>query len=554
MSLFVQKITNILNKIIIENNLKGEIIIESSKDENKGDFSTNFALINSKLNEKKPRELAGVLIASLSRESLFDKVEIAGPGFINMTINKESLGEVILKVLKEKDQYGKSRVKNLKYNLELVSANPTGYLHIGHARNGAIGDSVARILKFAGYEIETEYYTNDAGNQINISASTLFYHYKNLLNEPVNQPTEMYGGDMYIEVAKLFLEKFGDKFKNANINEDNKIDDPEIHNIFRSESISFFMKIIKQQLKDFGVEVDLYTSEAKMYETHEIEKTLDLYEKLGKTYTNDNALWLKTTEFGDDKDRVLKKSNGDYTYITPDLASHNSRFKRSKADLYVNFWGGDHHGYINRMNAGLALLGYPLGILKIDMIQMVRLIKDGTELKMSKRKGTAIWLIDLLEMVGKDSIRYMLVSKNPSSHMDFDLDVVLKKNSTNPVYYAQYATARAYKIIQKANDLNWDLNNSNFNLLSTQKEKEIILLLDAFNKTVEYSANNRLPSVICDYIQNLAKRFHSYYSDFKVIDEENVDLSTQRCQLVKAIYQVLSNCFDLIGIDVINSM
>ncbi|QBQ07439.1 arginyl-tRNA synthetase [Spiroplasma gladiatoris] len=554
MSLFINNIKKLIENIIVANNLKGSIQIESSKDENMGDFSTNFALINSKLNSKNPKELANLIVESLKKDSYFENVEIAGPGFINMTIKQENLGEVIKEIFLKNQDYGKSENKNIKYNLELVSANPTGYLHIGHARNGAIGDSVARILKFAGYNVETEYYTNDAGNQINISASTLFFHYKNLLNSPVNTPEEMYGGDMYIEVAQKFIDKYGDKFINANIGQNNKIDDEEIHQLFKKESILFFLNIIKDQLNKFGISIDLFTSEAEMYKTNQIEQTLDLYKKLDKTYIKEDALWLKTTEFGDDKDRVLKKSNGDYTYITPDLASHNVRIKRSKADIYVNFWGGDHHGYITRLNAGLALLGYPMGLIKIDMIQMVRLIKDGSELKMSKRKGTAIWLIDLLEMVGKDSLRYMLVSKNPSSHMDFDLDVVLKKNSSNPVYYAQYATARAFKILKKAEEQNWKLSIDKFNLLNNVKEKQIILLLDSLNKTIEYSAENRLPSVICDYVQNLAKKFHSYYSDFKIVDLENVELSQQRVCLVKAIYQVLSICFNLIGIEIINEM
>ncbi|WP_338984175.1 arginine--tRNA ligase [Spiroplasma endosymbiont of Othius punctulatus] len=554
MSIYIKKINETLNMVIKKHKLVGNVIIEKTRDASKGDFATNFAMINSKANNLKPRELAELIVSDLSKENVFSKVEIAGPGFINMFLDSSLNREILVEVNTKKKKYGSSSKRNFKYNLELVSANPTGYLHVGHARNGAIGDSVARTLKFAGYDVETEYYTNDAGNQINISACTLFFHYKNLLNSPVNKPEEMYGGDMYIEIAKQLLDKFGDKYIKFDISEDNKINDSTVHEKFKSESITLFMIAIKQQLHDFGVGIDLFTSEQEMYDKNIIEKTLDVYKSKGKIFEQEGALWLKTTEFGDDKDRVLKKSNGDYTYITPDLACHHVRFNRSKANKYVNFWGGDHHGYINRVRSGLALLGHDFNALDIDMIQMVRLMKDGEEFKMSKRKGTAIWLIDLVEMVGKDSVRYMLLSKTPSSHMDFDLDVAVQKNSTNPVYYAQYATARSFKILEKAKAEGWEFNASKAELLVETKEKELIMLIDSFEKEVNYSAESRLPNIICEFIQNLARRFHSYYSDVKIFETEDKELRDQRLNLVSAVHQVLSNSFDLIGIEVMNNM
>ncbi|QHX35880.1 arginyl-tRNA synthetase [Spiroplasma sp. TIUS-1] len=554
MSVYIEKIEIALMKIMKNNKLNGSIIIEKTRDSSNGDFSTNFAMVNSKINNSNPRMLATLIVDELKKEKIFSKVEIAGPGFINMFLNSSLNEEIISEVYSMGNKYGSFKKRNFKYNLELVSANPTGYLHVGHARNGAIGDSVARILKFAGYDVETEYYTNDAGNQINISACTLFFHYKQLLKSPVNKPEEMYGGDMYIEVAQSLVEKFGDKYIKFNIGTDNKINDEKIHELFKTESITLFMAAIKQQLINFGVGIDLYTSEADMYKNNEIEKTLDIYKKKGKTFEQDGALWLKTTEFGDDKDRVLKKSNGDYTYITPDLACHNVRFKRSKSDKYVNYWGGDHHGYILRIRSGLALLGHDFNALDIDMIQMVRLMKNGEEFKMSKRKGTAIWLIDLIEMVGKDSVRYMLLSKTPSSHMDFDLDIAVQKNSTNPVYYAQYATARSYKILEKAKEEGWKFNPSSAELLIEQKEKELLILIDSFQKEVAYAADSRLPNVICEYIQTLSRKFHSYYTETKIFDIEDKELMNQRLNLVSTIYQVLSNSFNLIGISVINNM
>ncbi|QHX37082.1 arginine--tRNA ligase [Spiroplasma sp. BIUS-1] len=551
MNILINKIKAVLEQAVNKLGLKGNIIVERPKLIQDADFATNFALINSKLNNSNPIQLAESIVEEIKDNDLFENVEFVKPGFINFRINKVFLNEVIDEVIKKGNDFGRSNKKNMKYNLELVSANPTGYLHVGHARNGAIGDSVARILKFAGYDVETEYYTNDAGNQINISAATLFYHYKEMQGLPVSKPEETYGGDMYIEVAQLFIDEYKDKFKDVEI-VDNKINDKEVNDLFRKKSIEFFMKEIKKQLNSFGVNIDLFSSEAKMYENNSINKIVDKYKELGATYESENALWLKTTQFGDDKDRVLKKTDGTFTYITPDIASHSDRIERSKADKYINFWGGDHHGYIIRLRSGLALLGYDFNLVDIDMIQMVRLMKDGQEYKMSKRKGTAVWLVDLLEMVGKDSIRYMLVSKTPSSHMDFDLDLALEKNSTNPVYYAQYATARCNKIINTLNNINLETNKQI--IFESQKEKELIILLDSFNSVVEYAGSSRLPNIICDYIQSLAKAFHSYYAETKILDNENTEVTNQRVLLVKSIYQVLSNAFDLIGIDVKDTM
>ncbi|WP_339029988.1 arginine--tRNA ligase [Spiroplasma endosymbiont of Cantharis nigra] len=551
MNILINKIRDVMEKAVKKLNLKGDILIERPKLIQNADFATNFALINSKLNKLNPIDLAQLIVEEVKDNEIFENVEFIKPGFINFRISNSLLNEVIKMVIKEGHNFGKSKSKGKKYNLEIVSANPTGYLHVGHARNGSIGDSVARILRFAGYDVETEYYVNDAGNQINISAATLFYHYKEMQGLSVDKPEEIYGGEMYKEVAQIFINEYKDKFKDISI-VNNKIDNEEVNNLFKQKSIVFFMKEIKNQMSSLGVTINHFSSEAKMYQNNSINKIIEKYNELGATYEMDNALWLKTTEFGDDKDRVLKKGDGSFTYITPDIASHSDRIDRTKANKYINFWGGDHHGYITRLKAGLALLGYDFNLIDIDMIQMVRLMKDGQEFKMSKRKGTAVWLIDLLEMVGKDCIRYTLVSKTPSSHMDFDLDLALEKNSTNPVYYAQYATARCNKIISSFKNLKLEINKSI--KFENQKEKEIIILLDSFNSILEYSASSRLPNIICDFIQSLSKYFHSYYAETKILDDENIVLTNQRVLLIKSVYQVLSNAFNLIGIDVKNSM
>ncbi len=553
----VKLIEDLLQQYLKAHNLTKEVMIEKPRQEGFGHLSTNLALLLAKDLKKAPNKIAEEIIAFIEKnnKTYFKKIEIAGAGFINFTLADEQLHQVINDVLKLQAKYGHSVSKDFIYNLEIVSANPTGFLHIGHARNGAIGDSVARILRAAGYKVQTEYYVNDAGNQINNLAVTVFVSYLNLLGKKTELPPEAYRGDMYDEVAQYFVDNYQDKFINLTFNEDYKLSDSEVHELFRKKSVDLFLDIIKEQLKLFRVDIGYYSSEASMYEGGKIQGTLDQYAKLNKTYQQYGALWLKTTDFGDDKDRVLVKSNGDLTYITPDLAAHNERLMRTKADKLVNFWGGDHHGYIIRMLAGLQLLGYKKDILDIDMIQMVRLIKDGAEYKMSKRKGTAVWLIDLIEEIGVDPIRYMLVSKSAQSHMDLDIGVLKEHSSKNPVYYSQYATARCNSVLQQAkvNDIKID-NVKTFELLTSQKELDLLNDIDLFNRCVEGVAKLRQPHLICDYLQNIARQFHSYYNESKVINLDNLELTKQRLVFIKVIYQILANAFNLLGVNVIEQM
>ncbi|AHF58026.1 arginine--tRNA ligase [Spiroplasma eriocheiris] len=553
----IKIVEDLLASYLASKNLEKEIIIEKPRQEGFGHLSTNLALLLAKDLKANPREIANEIISYIKEkdQQSFKEISLAGPGFINFTIANAQLHKIMTDVLTLKTNYGKSQPKNYTYNLEIVSANPTGFLHIGHARNGAIGDSVARILRFAGFNVQTEYYVNDAGNQINILAITVFTCYQTLLGKEVTPPEEAYKGDMYLDVAQKFVDKYQDKYVDLTYGEDYKLSDPVAHELFRNESVALFLDIIKEQLKLFRVDIEYYSSEKAIYAGGKIDAVLEQYDKLGKTYHKDGALWLKTTDFGDEKDRVLVKNNGDYTYITPDLAVHNERLQRSKADHLVNFWGGDHHGYIIRMLAGLALLGYPKDILEIDMIQMVRLLKDGQEYKMSKRKGTAVWLIDLIEEIGVDPIRYMLSSKTPQSHMDLDVGLLKEHSSKNPVYYAQYATARCNSVLKQAaaNNISFD-DVSSFELLTTDKELNLLNDIDLFNRYVESSAKMRQPHLICDYIQNITRQFHSYYNEFKVINLENLALTKQRLCFIQVVYQVLSNAFNLIGVDVMEKM
>ncbi|ATQ35734.1 arginyl-tRNA synthetase [Mesoplasma entomophilum] len=534
-------------------NITKEPIVEINKNNIDSHFSTTLALMSAKELKQNPVQLAETIKQELMQKDYYDQIEIAGPGFINIKLKTKLLSRAIKNITTLKEAYGKNKSKNEIINIEYVSANPTGYLHVGHARNAVTGSVLEEVLKFDGYEVQTEYYTNDAGNQINILAVTVFVHYQWALGIEAEKPVNTYGGTFYDDLANTLIEKYGDKFKNLTFTE-TAISDDEVHQIFRKEATEYFLAEIKKQLKDFGVVIDHYSSEQEMYDTNQIEKLLEEYKEKNATYEADGALWLKTTEFGDDKDRVLIKKDGSLTYIVPDLATHNIRIDRTKADVLINIWGGDHHGYIQRMRAGLQLLGHNPDILEIEMVQMVRLIKDGQEYKMSKRKGTAVWLVDIMEMVGKDALRYMLASKSSSSHMDLDLDLVQQKNATNPVYYAQYATARCHSILNQAEQKNIKANLEETNLLSNKKEIELLLTLDNFNQVIQMAAKNRAPQLICEYIQTVCKQFHSYYADTKILDEKDLPISEARLGLVLAVLQVLTNAFTIIGVSALETM
>lgn len=547
MSPNIELIKNALIKVIAKQNINDiNVIIEKSKNSLFGDYASNVALLIAKKTNKNCLIIANEIVKELENNKLFSKIEVKNPGFINFFINNEYLYKTINQINLLKDRYGAGLKKSIYYNLEMVSANPTGPLHIGHGRNGAVGDSVARILAFSGYRVSTEYYINDAGNQVNILAITLFSYYLQILGVNVEIPEDAYKGEYQKDTAQIFVNKYDKKYINLRV-ENGLINDEIVHQLFKTEGVAIYLAIIKNQLKLFGVHIDHWSSELENYKNQGIEKLISLYKSLDKTYEKDGALFLKTTDYGDDKDRVLIKKDKSYTYILPDLVCHNLRIQRTGCDFLVNFWGADHHGYIARLSAGLQMLNYKADILKIDITQMVRLIKDGAEYKMSKRKGTAVWLNDLITDFGVDGIRYMLLSKTPSSHMDFDLNLLEEKSSKNPVYYLQYATARCVSLLNKVDNQFHFVEK--FNLLVSSKEREILKELDYFYQIINVAANNRQPNIICDYLQGLVKLFHSYYTEYQILDENNIDLSNERITLIKAIYQVINNGLNLIGVN-----
>ncbi len=516
------------------------IVVEIPKNKNHGDFSSNVAMQLTKQLRRNPREIAQTIIDNFENEQVI-KVEIAGPGFLNFSLRKDTFTSVIQDVLEKKEKYGNQEANGIKVNLEYVSANPTGSLHLGHARGAAWGDSCARIMKRAGYDVTREYYVNDAGNQITNLALSLNARYRQAHGLEAEIGKDGYNGvdvkekgyQLAKEYPNIYLEPTEENLK-----------------FFRKEGIEFELDKIKEHLKQYRVAFDVWSSEQSIRDAGKVEKALQVLEEKGYLYENEGALWFKTTEFGDDKDRVLRKNDGSYTYLVPDIAYHNDKYQRG-FDILVDFFGADHHGYIPRLKASMTALGNDANKLNVDIIQMVRLVSNGVEMKMSKREGNATTINELCDRVGVDAARYFFVQRALDSHLDFDIELATKKTNENPVYYAQYAHARMCSIQKQAQDISLA---QSYDLLTNDKEIELMKTLQEFNKVIIETGKSRQVHKVCHYIQNLASKFHSFYNECKVVDRDNMELSAQRLALVKATQIVLANALDCIGVEAVESM
>lgn len=515
------------------------ITIEIPKDKSHGDYSTNLAMQLTKLLKRNPRQIAEAIIEALDKENAnIEKVEIAGPGFINLFLAKDAMTSIIKEVLEEKEAYGTTTYgQGTKYNVEFVSANPTGDLHLGHAKGAAVGDSICRIMSAAGYDVTREYYINDAGNQIHNLALSLYARYKQAFGQDVTMPEDGYHGKDIIDIATKIKEIDGDKYL--------EMDEGKAIAFFRNKGTEYELQKIKDILNEFRVSFDVWFSETSLYENDRVVPTIEKLKAAGYTY-EEGALWFKSTEFGDDKDRVLIKSDGSYTYLTPDIAYHLNKLDRGYEYL-VDLLGADHHGYINRMKAAIQALGYNADQLNIDIIQMVRMMNNGEPVKMSKRTGNAVTIKDLIEEIGVDATRYFFVSKAANTPFDFDIGLAKSKSNENPVYYAQYAHARMCSIKAQAAKANIDYSDK-YDLLVNPKEIELVKHINEFRNVIIDSAINRTPHKITNYVQRLAQLFHSFYNECYVIDEDNLELSGQRLALVEATRITMANALNLIGV------
>ena len=517
---------------------ENNIVIELPKIKGQGDYSSTVALRYAKELKSNPRLVAEKLKDYLDSSSLpLEKIAVAGPGFINFYFKNVALANIINTVIEKNDDYGQNQSGlGQKVLVEYVSVNPTGDMHVGHSKAAAWGDSVTRLMKASSYDVLREYYINDAGSQIDNLANSLISRYLELFNIDYPLPEDGYHGADIIEIAKNIKKDEGDKWVNADPN--------ERFLYFKEEGTRRELQKIKNVLTDFGVEFDSWVSEKKVRSEGRVEKVIETLKTKGLTYENDGALWFKSTDFGDDKDRVLIKKDGLYTYLTPDIAYHAYKIERGYPKL-IDLLGADHHGYINRMKAALQALGNPKDCLEIDLVQMVRLMKDGQEVKMSKRTGNAIALSELIEEIGVDSLRYFFCSRDVSTHLDFDLDLAVKQTSENPVYYAQYAYARICSILKAAPKFE---KQKEYGLLNEPKEIALLKLISEFTNEVSGAAKTRSPNKICNYIQRLAQAFHGFYESCKVVNPANMDLTNQRVGLLLATKITLKNAFYLIGV------
>jgi arginyl-tRNA synthetase len=533
----------VLQAGLAEENQLPAIILEKPKEKTHGDYSTNIAMQLARIAKKAPRQIAEEIIHHVNKENVsVKKIDIAGPGFINFFMDKHYLTQLIPTIIHEGENYGKSDFgKGEKIQVEFVSANPTGDLHLGHARGAAVGDSLCNILAAAGYDVTREYYINDAGNQIHNLALSVEARYFQALGLEKEMPADGYHGQDIIEIGKSLANEYGDKFVHA--------PEEERYEFFRTYALNKEMEKLKKDLEDFRVKFDVWYSETSLYKNGKIDKALKALQEKGQIYEKDGAIWLKTEALGDDKDRVLRKSDGSYTYFTPDLAYHKDKFERGFAKV-INIWGADHHGYIPRMKAAMEALGFDRDALEVEIIQMVQLYKNGEKMKMSKRTGKAVTMRELVEEVGLDATRYFFAMRSSDTHLDFDLDLAVSQSNENPVYYVQYAHARICSILRQSEELGISFSADNIDLsqITEEKEYDVLKKLGEFPQVIIEAAEKRAPHRVTNYIHDLASTFHSFYNAVKVLDQENLEQTKARLALVKAVQLTLKNALTLIGV------
>lgn len=509
-----------------------DIVIERSKDPSHGDYSTNAAMKYAKPLGLKPRDLAAKIESSFSLP-LVEKIEVAGPGFVNFFMRKDALTSVLSKIFAEGEGYGRSERNGKRINVEFVSANPTGDLHLGHTRIAVVGDVISSLLDWAGYDVTREYYLNDCGNQVEHLGHSIRARYHELFGEPLDLGMDDYHGPDLIEIAKRIKEEHGDAYL---------VDSEETHRFFIAYGIEAELAKIKADLDAFRVHFDVFSYESEIRKGDTIAKTIA--ELSPYIYEKDGARYLKTSSFLDDKDRPIVKSDGSYTYFMPDICYHYDKMSRGY-DLLIDVLGADHHGYINRMKSALMMKGYSKDALEVELVQIVRTFRDGEEVKMSKRTGKAITHRELIAEVGVDAVRYLFAERNQSSHLDFNYDLALDQSSANPVYYAQYAHARCCSLLSLGGDIEVDPFGS---MLGNEVESSILKHLASFPADLRSFAAERAPHKLCAYIHRLAELIHEYYASTRIIDRNNIPLTSSHLALIKACEIVMKNALGLLGV------
>ncbi len=511
-----------------------EIVIERSKDPTHGDYATNLAMKSAKALHKAPKQIAEDIVKEIS-SSKIEKIEIAGPGFINFFMKADSLNSIVKTILDENDHYGDGEKKNIKINVEFVSANPTGDLHLGHTRGAALGDSIANLYAKAGYDVTREYYVNDCGNQVEHLGHSIRERYHELYGETPCFAEDDYHGVDLIKIAQSIKDTYGDKYL---------VDTEESHDFFIHYGIEKELDKIRKDMADFDVKFDKFSFESDIRKGSTIEDTIAFLREKGYVYEKDGATYLKTTEFLDDKDRPIIKADGKYTYFMPDICYHYNKLSRGY-DLLIDCLGADHFGYLNRMRSALMMKGYSSDVIDFEIYQIVKVYKDGEEVKMSKRTGKGITHRELIEEVGKDAVRYFFCERSSDAHLDFNMNLATSKSKDNPVYYAQYASARCASVLDMGKDIAIDPSAK---CLTNEKEGDILKHLSVFPSIINSAAVARAPYKVAGYIHDLAKLIHEYYAANRIIDRDNIELTASRLALMKACQIVLKNALGLLGV------
>jgi arginyl-tRNA synthetase len=532
-------ILSALGKLVAQGLLPPEplppFIVEIPADPANGDFSCNAALVCAKAFKRNPREIAALIIENAGLDgNVFARLEAAGPGFLNFYLAPDWYSEAVKCITVQKENFGKTDFgQNKRVLIEFVSANPTGPMHIGNARGGALGDCLASVMERAGYYVEREFYVNDAGNQVAKLALSLETRYRQELGEEIEMPEDSYHGEDIIEHVQRYRELHGDEY-----------DLSELTNYALEENI----KKLEADLLKYRIEYDTWFKESTLHQSNTPMKIVELLKEKGHTYEQDGAVWLKSSAFGDEKDRVLVRSNGVPTYLVPDIAYHYNKLEERKFDIAIDLLGADHHGYVPRMNAALAALGIDISRLKVIIFQMVRLVRGGEVVKLSKRSGKAITLATLLDEVPLDAARFFFNLREANTHIDFDLDLAIEESSKNPVFYVQYAHARICSVIRRLEDEGKACTFPDELLFTEDAEKMLIKKAAALPSEINSAAAELNPARITRYVQELSQAFHKFYDACRIKGEQE-EILQSRLTLCHAVKTALKNALDILKVD-----
>ncbi len=558
--------------------LNANIQVTPSKDRKQGDFASNIAMMLAKQAGKPPRELANLIVEQITAIEAIHKIEVAGPGFINFYLASDAGHSVVRDILQQGEAYGRSDYgKGQKVQVEFVSANPTGPLHVGHGRGAAYGATLAAILRYVGFDVQCEYYVNDAGRQMDILGTSTWLRYLELCGIEIAFPSNGYQGDYVWDIAATLHRQYGDRFQRStdqvmrDVHADAPGGDKEKHiddlianarallgeadyRIVFDQALDTLVDVIRKDLHAFGVDYDNWFSERSLGNNDAIDNVIQRLSDSGDVYQKDGALWFRSTDFGDEKDRVVKRDNGLTTYFASDIAYHVDKFERGFEHV-INVWGADHHGYVARVKASLTALGYNADRLEIQLVQFANLFENGARLSMSTRSGEFVTLRQLREDVGQDAARFFYVMRKSDQHMDFDLDLARDRSSDNPVYYLQYAHARICSVKRQCEEkgLKLSLRDANLNRLDNSHELQLIKQLGLYPERVQSAALRREPHIVVNYLRDLANQFHSWYNAHQFIVDD-VELRDARMALATVVGQVLHNGLNLMGVSAPDKM